>query len=423
MSSKTVNLTPYPAILNALIVNAPTSQLVCELIDNAIDARASIIDIQISSKNITVTDNGNGMDLNVLNVASKLGKPIKYDREKSNIGRYGFGLKMGSWSMGRRFKIITQKKNNTTYKTTLDLDKALENDNWGTATIKTSKTQIKGGHGTSIIIDKLNKPIEDISDIRNYLAKIYDRYLSINTAYREQKTIRVNGKVIDPADSGLHLEGDMVLPRRATDQDYEITLHGQRRIVSTRRIIIKPARHSGQSFRKGCSIDSQGLYVYRGNRLLFHDPRWLTGRKTGDGHRNYMRLVIYLDASWDSDIIYEAARREQGISLSHNFVNALNNSFLKTTIRNMQAEYNAWHSEETKESIAYDKRQAEKALGIKIHKANHASAPPTTKIKLKSTMQFTTDAGVIRTIRTDKMKWTNCPSCGHRHQIDITNIQ
>ena len=102
----------YFAIRNSGYEN---KNAIADLVDNSIDAGAKNIRITISDDftdelpQIIIADDGCGMDMDTLRNALRLGKTDH--SSNSDLGKYGFGLKSASLSLGRKIKIVTKNKN------------------------------------------------------------------------------------------------------------------------------------------------------------------------------------------------------------------------------------------------------------------------------------------------------------------------
>lgn len=94
-----------------------TAYALCELIDNAVQARASDLEVfcieetvtinqrsRRRIKNIGVLDNGEGMPPNVLRIALQFGNGTHL-HDRSGIGRFGMGLPNSSISQGKRVDV------------------------------------------------------------------------------------------------------------------------------------------------------------------------------------------------------------------------------------------------------------------------------------------------------------------------------
>lgn len=86
---------------------------VADLIDNSITAEASNINIRFSWNDgdpwLAIIDDGCGMDSDELTNAMRLGSrnPLE-ERDKSDLGRYGLGLKTASFSQCRKLTVISK---------------------------------------------------------------------------------------------------------------------------------------------------------------------------------------------------------------------------------------------------------------------------------------------------------------------------
>lgn len=89
-------------------------EFVRELVNNAYDADATIVDIIISEDTIEIRDNGSGMDIEGLKQYFNIGSQQKLYSPKSpifnrdSIGQFGIG-KFATLSACKRFEIITKK--------------------------------------------------------------------------------------------------------------------------------------------------------------------------------------------------------------------------------------------------------------------------------------------------------------------------
>ncbi len=105
-----------------------TSSALAELIDNAIDARATQVSICIEecapqgeSLRVQVLDNGEGMSKSTLAAALQFGGSSRFDVRKGS-GRFGMGLPNSSVSQARRVDVYTRRRNRTTIWSYLDVD-------------------------------------------------------------------------------------------------------------------------------------------------------------------------------------------------------------------------------------------------------------------------------------------------------------
>lgn len=118
-----------------------TASAIAELVDNSIQAKATMVEIIIIEKkaksgwyhvnDIYVVDNGEGMDKNTFQIALQFGGGNRFGAT-NGLGRYGMGLPNSSVSQTKRFEVYTWKKANQErklYYNYVDLDEVVIKDN------------------------------------------------------------------------------------------------------------------------------------------------------------------------------------------------------------------------------------------------------------------------------------------------------
>ncbi len=108
-----------------------TALAVAELVDNSLQAEARQISIDVITSvdpaypiEITVTDDGAGMDEAILRRALTFGGSSRFD-DRSSLGRYGMGLPNGALSRGRRIEVYTWQGRDVLW-SRLDIDEIIE---------------------------------------------------------------------------------------------------------------------------------------------------------------------------------------------------------------------------------------------------------------------------------------------------------
>lgn len=105
------------------------SSALAELIDNAFEANASFVQIDLEMANeaghqkhgITIIDNGHGMDREELGRALQFGWSSKFN-SRIGLGRYGMGLPNSSLSQCLRVEVYSWQKPHRVFSTMLDVD-------------------------------------------------------------------------------------------------------------------------------------------------------------------------------------------------------------------------------------------------------------------------------------------------------------
>ena len=120
--------------------------LIRELVANAYDADATRIDIKIDDHNLTVADNGSGMDRAGLEQYFTIGSPLKKQYpisalyKRVRIGEFGIG-KFAVLSLCDRFELFTSSNN---YCATVIFDRAdfEKQTDWSVPVIEHEKKRI-----------------------------------------------------------------------------------------------------------------------------------------------------------------------------------------------------------------------------------------------------------------------------------------
>lgn len=108
-----------------------TASALAELVDNAIEAGAKAVTIQIDRDPtdkeyyVTIADNGKGMSPDELSLALQFGGSSRFN-SRSQLGRYGMGLPNSSLSQCRRVEVTTWRDPNTYYTNHLDVDEVID---------------------------------------------------------------------------------------------------------------------------------------------------------------------------------------------------------------------------------------------------------------------------------------------------------
>ena len=133
-----------------------TSSAIAEIVDNAIQACARHVNIQVvraangddDSIELTVQDDGEGMDSHVLRQALRFGGSSRFN-DRNGLGRYGMGLPNSSLSQARRVTVYTWQPDSPIYKSYLDVDEVASGAMRTVPAPRKSKLPFKNGVGNS----------------------------------------------------------------------------------------------------------------------------------------------------------------------------------------------------------------------------------------------------------------------------------
>ena len=191
-----------------------TAAAIAELIDNALQAGARTIRVQVDEEDgplplrVRVQDDGEGMDGETLREALRFGGSSRFD-DRAGLGRYGMGLPNGSLSQARRLEVYSWRGRAPLH-AWLDLDEIAAGRQRvvpepATAPVVETVSPM-GPHGTLIVwrrCDRLDlrRPSALARRLHQHLARVF-RYFLWDGA-----TIEVNGEAVTPFDP-LYLRGD-----------------------------------------------------------------------------------------------------------------------------------------------------------------------------------------------------------------------
>ncbi len=295
---------------------------IADVIDNSITANARHISIVVDTVSdapaLAIIDDGDGMTEPELIDAMRLGsKNPLHQRQSRDLGRFGLGLKSASFSQCRKLSVASVRDGTLTT-ATWDLDEIGRRNDW---TLDLNEDvggppglELPAEHGTVVIWEKLDRLSGGIvgdgtkrseylnaalSKAEGHIRLVFHRFLS---GTRPKVRITLNGrrlKPIDPLASGhsaSQIGPEEVVPLPNGDVVIQcMTLPHHKMMTEAEWIEVGgPDGH----------LRSQGLYVYRGNRLIIAGG-WLgLARQTELTKLCRVRIDIpnSMDALWKIDV-------------------------------------------------------------------------------------------------------------------------
>ena len=287
-TSRYVDATPYAASLieGHRDLGYSLETAVADVIDNSITAGASMVRITAETAAdepwIALADDGCGMSETELVDAMRLGsKNPTEERAAKDLGRFGLGLKSASFSQCRCLTVLTRQEGVTSC-ARWDLDRVAERNDWDLQLIDNIEA-VNGSHllpqcGTVVIwenLDRLNGGYADngkkrtehmnseLTRAERHLRLVFHRFLE---GANPRLTLLLNERPLEYIDP-------MASTHSATQRTSEDTLklpRGRVRIKSyTLPHHTKMSRHDWNEVGgpEG-HLKTQGLYVYRENRLI-----------------------------------------------------------------------------------------------------------------------------------------------------------
>lgn len=293
--------------LRAVGYDVPTA--IADIIDNSLAARASTVAVTMTfdgpSSFVRITDNGDGMDAGVLDMAMRLGSQHPgTHRATGDHGRFGLGLKTASFGQCRRLTVRSRPANGEEQTRSWDLDHVEKEDSWALRHGPWDPDSDRRlghivGSGTTVLWEKMDRVVEDpahpsahedfdrkIAETVDHLGMVFHRLIDATTS---PVTITVNGRQVHG--------WDPLLSRHQSTRELaarKLQVAGVQILVGP--YIIPPeSRLSPEDARRAAGphgwLAHQGFYLYRNRRLL------VTGGWLGLGRRDpqHSRARIRVD--------------------------------------------------------------------------------------------------------------------------------
>jgi len=342
MSSSHITVVPSAGRLMSSLrdIGYDLPSAVADLVDNAIDANASTVAIEIVADGpdswLRVSDDGLGISSARLDEAMRYGTHTDYAPRA--LGHFGLGLKTASLSQCRRLTVASREPGSS--RTSIrrwDLDEVTKRDAWTLERVaaRNAPDRLRGpidevGHGTVVLwenVDRMlpRRPTKGMTervlrtaeeDIRAHLAMVFHRFLD-GEAYdgRQRLNLTINGEHVEAWDPFARSEPQTrALPPQVLD--YE---ESDGRVISIDvRPYVLPAQQnfsSVEAHRRAGGPQRwnrhQGLYIYRRDRLI-QAGGW-SRLRTLDEHAKLARIAIDLPIDAEDRFAVDVAKMRVSI--------------------------------------------------------------------------------------------------------------
>ena len=272
---------------------------IADLVDNSIAASSQNIYIDFNwagkDSHISVTDDGRGMTEDELREAMRPGtkNPLD-DRESSDLGRFGLGLKTASFSQCRRLTVASKSSAGLKSVRVWDLDIIQESGKWAL-----KKSHLPGSedgiqsieplqHGTVVLWEKLDRVVGDENTDDEWASRRFLRLAERTSAWLQMIFHRfISGDnprlniFINRYDADQRLQPwDPFLESHEALHRFPIEpINIASGTVLLAGYVLPHKDKLGEEIHKRAGgpkgwNDHQGFYVYRNERLLVHGD-WL----------------------------------------------------------------------------------------------------------------------------------------------------
>lgn len=318
---RTVEVAPRPSALIESMrdIGYSLGTALADLVDNSLTAGAGTVRIFANAAGpelrVGILDDGSGMSEDTLLSAMRLGarSPLD-DRERSDLGRFGLGLKTASFSQCRSLSVVS-RRNEQAFGARWDLDYVAETDEWRVQVLDDLAaipwTQKLGKRGTLVVWEKLvgdgdagrdqGEFVRQLDEARTHLELVFHRFLAGEPGLKKIN-ILLNERPLEPVDPfhASHpativgpVERILVNDEIVVVQPFTLPHHSK----------VRPADWERYARAEGY-VKNQGFYVYREKRLIIHGTWFGLARQTELTKLARVRIDMpnTLDRAWKIDI-------------------------------------------------------------------------------------------------------------------------
>ncbi len=321
-----------------------------DICDNCKDAEASEIEIFVEPTDsgigryeITIVDNGIGMNLETLDQALKLGSDTMRN-EVSDLGKFGMGLVTASLSICRRVEVITKEEGAAILYSVQDVDEIVDRNQFVKVLGEAGAEQIAlfedllgdATHGTIVVLSKCdhlqNKDPKAFSNkLRKELGQAFRYFL-----WSEKTAMWINGEPIEPIDPMMK-HGDSLDPNRKSQEysreKYAIEFEDEngdavKEQVEVVLYLLPDFGIKGNSDRK-IGSRSQGFYLLRNYREIAEGENFDLFTKHPDFNR--FRGEIFVSGRLDDVVGVDFTKQKP------NFKQSLEDKLKQSLVPQLQA--------------------------------------------------------------------------------------
>lgn len=316
------------------------AQAVADVIDNAIEAKASVISVDVEFDGdeswVRIFNNGSGMTPAELREAMRYGSSGR-DYGTDDLGKFGLGLKTASLSQCRRLSVASRHNPDRAdiagY--SWDLEHIERTDRWEILPVDGTKHLIKHplkeSTGTVVLWERLDRILgykhpygemarkrlsQTCREIEMHLRMVFHKFLN-QEARRRPLKIHLNSNPITPWDPFCRQERNtkQLQPIRIS-VEYE-GIYGE---VLVEPFVLPPQEDFStlEAFREASGPQGwnlqQGLYIYRAGRMI-QSGGW-SNLRNPDEHLKLARVAVSFSPELDEAFKINVAKMRVQLPLS-----------------------------------------------------------------------------------------------------------
>jgi hypothetical protein len=301
-----------------------------DIVDNSIAANATSVDIDIypmvdGSLRVTISDNGDGMDLMMLLNAMRYGSRRR--ESPKSLGKFGMGLKTASTAFCRKLTVLSRQDGKVNGRT-WDIDEIVAQDKWVLLTpkiddyvedIEKLDSYEGDGSGTVVIWENIDRLIKQsgrnnlrsaqeklTSDVKEHLSAVFGKFLNLTNTDVENVSITViDEKLVgwDPTGRWLNTDENpkrvVTVPKTMMITEEVDGVVVEKKFQLNGYILPNKSDMNDEELQKiRYGNDNQGFYIYRENRLIYGGG-WPHRLYTKESHLNLIRIELNFDHDLD----------------------------------------------------------------------------------------------------------------------------
>jgi hypothetical protein len=330
---------------------------VADIVDNSIGvggANTVAVGVRLAPNHepvVTVMDDGCGMSIERLEDAMRYGAPRQ--KNPNSLSKFGLGMKTASTQFCRRLVVVSRAEGSEAVSAAAwDLDTIKEEDDWVLEIDEAAgliRDEFTGGlsdlaewsglpseSGTLVKWEKVDRLLRTkagkeatnrqqvldrlVRELVEHLRTVYQRFLDPEDNRARNVRIVVNDVELNAWDPFAEASGvsDLVF-----DKEFKVTGAGDDEHAVKMRAFILPRKEEVEqeaAFKAlQVSLEKQGIYLYREERLI-DGPSWFnTGAK--ETHVNNLRIELSFDAQLDD--VFGIGVKKSDVVIDRDFLELL----------------------------------------------------------------------------------------------------
>jgi len=268
---------------------------VLDIIDNSIAAGATKVWVKYEDDSIIISDNGEGMGSEELFEAMRIASsdPTQLRASDSDLGKFGLGLKLASFSLSDTFQVISKTKDASIASLQWDLEIVRNKNAWHIEEVQTNSfhRKLQRAHGTDVIIKNLRVKLDEedkvLERLRTHIAVVYHRITKVQFIVGDKEVQKINPFFSKDLASN-YSDPDLINHKSVKIETQSFQIPHRDKLKLADKKIYDRINDIGMS---------DGIYLFRKNRLI----AWSGWEGLGVNKRigDLQRLAIYIDGRAD----------------------------------------------------------------------------------------------------------------------------